>query len=53
MTDTKDLYLKNDDFKRYVDAFAKDRDISAEEVLQFEIVRIKAENILANDMERR
>ena len=53
MTDTKDLYLKNDDFKRYVDAFAKDRDISAEEVLQFEIVRSKAEDIRAHEVERR
>ena len=53
MTDTKDLYLKNDDFKRYVDAIARDRNLSAEEVLQFETVRGKAEDIRANDMERR
>lgn len=53
MGDTKELYDNNTDFRRYVDAIAKDRDISAEEVLQFEIVRSKAEDIRAHDMERR
>ena len=51
--DTRELYRNNEDFKRYVDAIAKDRDISADEVLQFEIVRGKAEDIRAHDMERR
>ena len=53
MSDTRTLYHDNPDFKRYVDAIAKDRDMSAEEVLQFEIVRCKAEDIRAHDMERR
>ena len=51
--DTRELYRNNEDFKRYVNAIAKDRDISADEVLQFEIVRAKAEDIRAHDMERR
>ena len=51
--DIRELYRNNEDFKRYVDAIAKDRDISADEVLQFEIVRGKAEDIRAHDMERR
>ena len=51
--DTRELYKSNEDFKRYVDAIARDRNLSAEEVLQFEIVRGKAEDIRANDMERR
>lgn len=52
-TDTRNLYGSNADFKRYVDAIAKDRDLSADEVLEFEIVRSKAEDIRAHDMERR
>lgn len=51
--DTRELYKNNDNFRRYVDAIAKDRDLSAEEVLQFEIVRSKAEDIRAHEMERR
>lgn len=51
--DTRELYKNNDDFRRYVDAIAKDRNLSAEEVLQFEIVRSKAEDIRAHEMERR
>lgn len=53
MIDTRELYKNNADFKRYVDAMAKDRDLSAEEVLQFEIVRSKAEDIRAHEVERR
>lgn len=51
--DIRELYKNNDDFRRYVDAIAKDRNLSAEEVLQFEIVRSKAEDIWAHEMERR
>lgn len=51
--DTRELYKNNDDFRRYVDAIANDRNLSAEEVLQFEIVRSKAEDIRAHEMERR
>lgn len=51
--DIRELYKNNDDFRRYVDAIAKDRNLSAEEVLQFEIVRSKAEDIRAHEMERR
>ena len=53
MGDTKELYDNNTDFRRYVDAIAKDRGIKADEVLQFEIVRAKAEDIRAHEMERR
>lgn len=53
MSDTRELYRNNADFKRYVDAIAKDRDLSAEEVLRFEIVRSKAEDIRAHEVERR
>lgn len=53
MIDTRELYKNNADFKRYVDAMAKDRDLSAEEVLQFEIVRGKAEDIREHELERR
>ena len=53
MSDTRELYKNNADFKRYVDAIAKDRGLSAEEVLQFEIVRSKAEDIRAHEVERR
>lgn len=53
MSDTRELYKSNADFKRYVDAIAKDGGLSAEEVLQFEIVRSKAEDIRAHEVERR
>ena len=53
MSDTRELYGNNADFKRYVDAIAKDSGLSAEEVLQFEIVRSKAEDIRAHEVERR
>lgn len=53
MIDTRELYKNNADFKRYVDAISKVRDLSAEEVLQFEIVRGKAEDIRAHELERR
>lgn len=53
MGDIRELYASNADFRRYVDAIAKDRNISEEEVLQFEIVRSKAEDIRVHEMERR
>ena len=53
MSDERELYTSNADFRRYVDAIAKKRELSAEEVLQFEVVRGKAEDIRAHDMERR
>lgn len=53
MNDTRELYANNVDFKRYVDAIAKKRELSAEEVMQFEIVRGKAEDIRVHEMERR
>ena len=53
MNDTRELYNNNEDFKRYVDAMAKSREVSIEEILQHEIVRSKAEDIRAHEMERR
>lgn len=53
MSDTRELYKNNEDFKRYVDAMAKSREASVEEILQHEIVRGKAEDIRAHEMERR
>ncbi len=53
MSDERELYTNSADFRRYVDAIAKKRELSAEEVLQFEVVRSKAEDIRAHDMERR
>lgn len=53
MNDTRELYKNNEDFKRYVDAMAKSREASVEEILQHEIVRGKAEDIRAHEMERR
>lgn len=53
MIDTRELYKSNEDFKRYVDVMAKSREASVEEILQHEIVRGKAEDIRAHEMERR
>ena len=53
MIDTRELYKSNEDFKRYVDAMAKSREVSVEEILQHEIVRGKAEDIRIHEMERR
>jgi hypothetical protein len=53
MIDTRELYKSNEDFKRYVDTMAKSREVSVEEILQHEIVRGKAEDIRAHEMERR
>ena len=52
MIDVKVLYDKNQDFKRYVDAIAKDRGQSVDEILQFEMIRSKAEDY-KDEMEQR
>lgn len=45
MIEVKNLYDKNKDFKRYVDAIAKKQNIPVEDVLEFTIVRSKAKDV--------
>ena len=46
-------YEENPDFRRYVDAFAKDKNETVEQVLRYKIVIAKAEDIREHEMERR
>ena len=52
MIDVKNLYEKNQDFKRYVDAIAKERSKPVDEILQHELIRTKAEDY-KDEMEQR
>lgn len=52
MIDVKNLYEKNQDFKKYVDAIAKERSKPVDEILQYELIRTKAEDY-KDEMEQR
>lgn len=46
-------YEHNPDFKRYVDAIAKDKGETAEQVMRYKVVIAKAEDIREHELERR
>ena len=52
MIDVKNLYEKNQDFKKYVDAIAKERSKPVDEILKHELIRTKAEDY-KDEMEQR
>ena len=51
--ETREVYNQNADFRKYVDAVARDLGMSVEGVMQFAAVQNMAAKAKANEMERR